>query len=779
MITVKNNVFKLDTQSTSYIFTITPHGHPQHIYYGHYLPAADVEALVLKNNITLGSVVEYDKQTPGYSLETMLLEYSGIGKGDFRHTPLECIMPDGSFTTDFVYESHSVSAEAYRDDCGLPFAAGPAQTLSMCFVDKKYTGAVLVLNYTVFDGCNVIARNAELHNGTDGDLFIRKFMSAMVDLPESDYTLLTLDGSWAKETHIHQRPVSYGISVNDSTTGGSSNRHNPAFMLKGPRTYEEQGEAIGFNLIYSGNHYSAVEKGTHDTLRVMCGINPHCFLWKLKPGQQFVTPQVIMSYTQRGINGLMANMHDFVNNHIIREEFRNSQRPVVVNNWEATFFHFSRRKLLALAHRAKMLGVEMFVLDDGWFGNRNSDRAGLGDWTVNTKKLPGGITGLCKRINRMGLRFGLWFEPECVNEDSELYRSHPDWAIQVPGRTPSLGRNQLVLDLTRREVRDYIVDAVDRVLSNANIEYVKWDYNRHISDMYSAGLKNQGEFFHRYILGLYEVLRRIFVEKHPKVLLESCSSGGNRFDLGMLCYSPQIWTSDDTDAAERLDIQRGVYCFYPPSAVSAHVSMTPNQQTLRDAPLSSRFNVAAFGVLGYELDFGELTPHERRQIKEQIAFYKAHRRTFQYGRFRRYFPRPGERESWQITGGEETLAAIYNLSYHTGPARDVLRILNAESGKRYQMDSVKQYLRIGRFGGLIKHVSPVPVRADGFIMRFVDRHFAMTDGQEHYSCSGEALQAGIPLAMQYSGTGYDPSLRILGDWGSSMYLITEEENHNG
>ncbi len=781
MITVEKNTFQLDTNSTSYIFEITSKGHLEHIYYGQKLPQADADALRLKNNIILGSTVDYDNETPGYSLDTLPQEYSGIGKGDFRHSPIELILPDGSFVTDFVYQSHTIAPIPFTSDCGLPFAIGNGETLSITLGDKKYPSLGLILHYTVFAECNVICRTAELINQSDGDIFLRKFMSFMVDLPRADYTLLTLDGGWAKEAHIHERPISYGILVNDSTTGGSSNRHNPAFLLKAKGTDEHHGEAIGFNLIYSGNHYSAVEMGNHDTLRVMSGINPHCFLWKLKTGERFVTPQAVLSYSNSGINNLSAHMHDFVNAHIIREGFQNSPRPIVLNNWEATFFHFNRRKILALARKAKTLGVEMFVLDDGWFGSkkspRNNDHAGLGDWAVNRKKLPGGIRSLSKAIHKMNMQFGLWFEPECVNEDSDLYRAHPDWAIQVPGRVPGYGRNQFVLDLTRPEVRDYIVDAVDKVLSSARIEYVKWDYNRHISDMYSTSLRNQGEFFHRYILGLYEILRRIFVEKHPHLLLESCSSGGNRFDLGMLCYSPQIWTSDDTDALERLDIQRGVFTFYPPSTVSNHVSMTPNQQTLRSAPLSTRFQVAAFGVLGYEVDFGGLTPEECRQIKDQIAFYKSHRSTLQYGRFARYFPKEGERESWQITGEGEIIAAIYNLTYHTSPGRDVLRILSAQSGKGYTMKTVRSKLRIGRFGSLIKHISPVAIRSDGALMRFVDRHFALIDGEESYTCSGEALQSGIPLAMQYSGTGYNPTIRVTGDCGSTMYTVTEDPSY--
>ncbi len=781
MIEIFDKAFKLSTRNTSYVLAVTDEGHIEHIYYGRRLPDESFEALRLKNTVMLGTTVDYREGRAGYSLDTLPLEYSGIGKGDFRHSPMELIMPDGSFVTDFVYDSHTVSDGAFDNaESGLPYATGEAQTLNITLKDKKYSGVSLTLHYTVFEECNVIARCVTLNNGGEGSVYIRKLMSFSMDMPTADYTMLTLEGGWTKEAHIHERPVSYGIQINDSTTGGSSNRHNPAFLLKSKGADEERGEIYGFNLIYSGNHYSAVEKGNHDTLRVMSGINPHCFLWKLDKGESFSAPQAVMSYAEGGINAFSANMHDFVNKHIITKEFQYSERPIVVNNWEATFFNFNRRKLLALARKAKGLGVEMFVLDDGWFGKRNHDRAGLGDWVVNEKKLPGGIKSLSDAIHKMGMKFGLWFEPECVNMDSDLYRAHPDWALTVPEREPSFGRNQLVLDLTRIEVRDYIVDAVSGVLDSAKIEYVKWDYNRHISDMYSTSLKNQGELFHRYILGLYEILRRIFKEKHPEVLLESCSSGGNRFDLGMLCYSPQIWTSDDTDAMERLDIQRGVYTFYPQSTVSAHVSMTPNQQTLRSVPLPTRFNVAAFGILGFELDFGELTPDERREIGRQIEYYKAHRATLQYGRLARYFP-SGERESWQIKGDGEILAAIYNLSYHSSPARDNLRILGAEKGKTYTVKSKPQPLRLGRFGSLIKHISPVSVKSDGALMRFVDRHFSMKDGEENYECSGEALRHGINLAMQYSGTGYDTRLRMLGDFGSTLYTVTElrKDNKNG
>ena len=775
MISVKDlNTFKLDTKSTSYIFSFNDAGHLEHIYYGALLTDGNFEALRLKNTTVLGSTVEYEPTRAGYSLDTLLLEYSGIGKGDYRHSPTEILMPDGSFVTDFVFSEYEIKDGSYENP-ELPTACGEAKTLSITLADKKFSDIKLKLFYTVYEDSDVIARCVELSNGGEGELFIRKLMSFCLDFPTADYDMITLDGSWAKEAHMHKRPVEYGIIVNDSTTGSSSNRHNPGFLLAEKNCAEDKGSVYAFNLVYSGNHYSAVEKCPFDTMRVMSGINPHCFLWKLKRGETFYTPQSVMTYSSHGTDGAAQNMHAFVNENIVRGQHKNADRPIVINNWEATFFNFNRRKLHSLAKKASKLGVEMFVLDDGWFGARNNDRAGLGDWVVNKKKLPGGITRLAQKVNKLGMKFGLWFEPECVNEDSDLFRAHPEYAVKIEGRVPSLGRNQLVLDLTRPEVRDYLVDALDRVLSESNIEYVKWDYNRHISDMYSATLKNQGEFYHRYILGLYEVLRRVFYEMHPEILLESCSSGGNRFDLGMLCYSPQIWTSDNTDPIERLDIQGGIYSLYPPSTVSAHVSLAPHQQTLRDTPLSTRFNVAAFGVLGYELDFSELTPKERREIKEQIAFYKAHRRTFQYGRICRVAMRKENQLSWQIEGDGEIIAGLFQKLAPACPGRDVLKIPSATPDVKYSVKTVRQYLRIKRFGGLIKHILPFSIRSDGFVIRTADRHFSLTDGSESYECYGDVLLSGINLAMQYEGTGYSDKIRILGDFGSNLYLIESEK----
>ena len=772
MIKVESQVIRLETKNTTYAFRINE-GYPEHLYYGRRLVDADFTAVALKNTIDLGATVKTEGSK--FFLERNLLEYSGIGRGDYRHSPIELLMPDGTFVCDFTYDSHRIIDGAYSTEA-LPTACGEAQTLELTLKDKKFSEIKLKLNYVVFPECDVICRNVELINENDNPLYIRKLMSLMLDLAEADYHMLTLDGDWGKEAHEHRRFLESGILVNESTVGASSNKHNPAFALIEQGADESRGKVYGFNLIYSGNHYSAVERSTFDTARIMTGINPHCFLWKLSKGESFVTPQAVMTYSPAGLNGMMANMHAFVNNHIVRGEHKNADRPIVLNNWEATFFNFNRSKILALARSAKKLGVEMFVLDDGWFGKRNSDLAGLGDWVENRKKLPGGIRYIAKKVNKMGMKFGLWFEPECVNPDSDLYRAHPDWAISIEGRALTLGRNQLVLDLTRKEVREYIIDSVDKVLSGANIEYVKWDYNRHISDMYSATLKQQGEFFHRYILGLYEILEEIFHRRHPNILFESCSSGGNRFDLGMLCYSPQIWTSDNTDPIERLDIQGGIYNFYPQSTVSAHVSMAPHQQTLRDTPIQTRFNVAAFGVLGYELDFSELTPTERKQVKEQIAFYKEHRRAFQYGRLKKVRLKNAEEISWQIESEDEIIAAIYQKYKTACPGRDRLDLPGLDPDKIYLVESRQQHLRISRFGGLVKHIMPIHLKPDGFILRTANKYYAMPDGMEKYTASGAMLAEGINLAMQYEGSGYDPKLRILGDFGSSLYIIKEKEN---
>ncbi len=781
---IRDGVIRLTTDHTSLWCRITAYGHLEMLHYGVRLdPNQSPVGLAIKRTAQIGSTVAYAADDPLYSLDTIPLLWSGIGRGDYRHAPAELKMPDGTFTCDFVHIEHRIHAgcvpmetlpSAYAEEAG---DAG-AQTLELVLRDAS-NAATLRLYFTVFPHEDVITRRAVLENGQaapgGNPLVIRRLMSQMIDLPNRNFRLVTFDGGWIREAHRHERPVSPGMHVIGSTTGASSNRHNPGFLLAEAGTNETYGQVYGFNLVYSGNHYGAVELSNLDQVRVMTGIHPHCFEWTLAPGERFETPEAVMTFSDKGFGGVSGQFHDFVNRRIVRGDWKDRERPVLLNNWEAHFFKFNRSKLLHLARQAKRLGVELFVLDDGWFGARNNDKAGLGDYSVNRRKLPGGMKPFAERIRRMGLSFGLWFEPEMVNPDSDLYRAHPEYAVTTPGKAPTLGRNQLVLDLCNPAVRDYIVSSVGGILDDAGITYVKWDMNRHISDAHSPLLANQGEFHHRYILGLYDVLARIF-RPRPHILLESCSSGGNRFDLGMLCFSPQIWSSDDTDPGERLAIQGGLSYLYPPSTMGAHVSEAPHQQTLRETPLSTRFNVAAFGCLGYELDLKWLSPVEKREIKSQIAFYKRHRRTLQYGRFRRHDAWKANKVHWQATApdGGEAVSGFYQTWSNAAEGDDVLPLSDLDPDARYQVETRPQSIPLRRFGGLVKHILPVELNPSGFLLRMANRLYALTDCVERYEARGDLLMAGLRINSQFIGSYYNEKTRLLGDCGSSLYVVTRQ-----
>ncbi|MDD4111988.1 MAG: alpha-galactosidase [Herbinix sp.] len=769
MITILDSSFRLDTEHTTYMFRRTKYGHLEHIYYGNLLSREDrAEDLAQKRQIQVGSSVLYDKEDNAYGLDSMCLEWSDNGRGDYRQSPTELIMPDGSFVSDFIYDSHEVSEGCFTMET-LPTAYGGEQTLKITLKDNIYP-VFIDLYYSVFEKCDVISRRAVIRNEVKDQITINRMMSMSLDIPDECFYMYTLDGGWIKEANLHKRPVTYGITVNSSTTGASSNKHNPAIMIAEADANEDYGNVYAFNMIYSGNHYSTVEKSERDYVRISMGINPHCFEWKLSQGESFETPECVMSYSSKGFNGSSHHMHDFINEHIVRGNYMMKERPILLNNWEAHFFKFNESKLLKLAKDAKELGAELFVLDDGWFGERNDDHAGLGDYNVNTKKLPRGMKAFADKINNIGLDFGLWFEPEMVNEDSELYRNHPEYAIRLPNRKAVLGRNQLVLDLCQKEVRDYIVNNVSAILDEVKISYVKWDMNRHIAEAFSSTLRNQGEFYHRYIMGLYEILTRIFLPR-PHILLESCSSGGNRFDLGMLCFSPQIWSSDDTDPIERLRIQTGLSYFYPQSTMGAHVSQSPHQQTLRDTPLATRFHVACFGCFGYELDLKYLTPEERKDVKEQIEFYKRYRRIFQYGRFYRIKTYKDNKVIWEVVSEdkETALTGFFQTMTTAAESSDKLKVIGLKDGM-YTISTRAQRLYIERFGGLTKHVLPVELNPDGMIMRMANRHYSMKDCVETYTCSSSALISGIPLSEQFIGTGYSENIRMLGDFGSNMYI---------
>jgi len=766
--------FKLATKDLNYIIKVSKTAQLEHLYFGSKLIDENYEALEIKLTAGAGSSIEYEQGEHKTLLDLVPLEYSGIGKGDFRLTPLEVKMPDGTYVTDFIYDSHEI-----RDGIVpglLPTAQANDKSVQSLIITMKDEHAKLSLKmiYTVFFDVNVITRRVVLTNENFKEISIRKIMSMMMDLGESDYDLITFDGGWIKEAHKHTRSLSYGTYINDSTTGASSNRHNPGIILSKKGTHEDYGVCIGINLVYSGNHYEAVQISNHGMMRVMNGINPHCFEWPLQTNESFETSEAVLTYSDQGWNQLSHHFHEFINTHMIPRQFQELKRPVVLNSWEAFYFDFNERKLINLARKAQALGVELFVLDDGWFGTRNDDHQGLGDYDVNLKKLPSGIQGLSAKIQKMGMKFGLWFEPEMVNPKSKLYEKHPEYAVHIEGRTPSLGRNQMVLDLCNPEVRTYIIDSLSSVIEGSKIDFIKWDMNRHITDMFSSQIPNQGMFFHSYILGLYDILRTV-QKKYPNILLESCSSGGNRFDLGMMTFSPQIWASDDTDPIERLKIQEGLSYLYPQSVISCHVSLTPHAQTLRKTPLSTRFNVASFGVLGYELDLKYITPVEKKEIKKQIELYKKYREVFQFGRMYRFNMVNEQNQKWQISKGDTHILGNFQKLSTASPDFDTLHFVNLNENDVYDVQSVNQSMPISQFGHLISHALPIKLHPDGFLIRLISKYKQLDNATESYQASGQMLMSGIKLKQQFMGTYYNDQTRILGDFGSQIYLVQKQE----
>ncbi len=772
-ITVCDNVFSLDTADTSYRILVNEHKHPEQVYYGPRIDGCDLDALRYKRTILRGSQVVTDPDDPAYCLDETPLEWSGIGRGDYRVSPLEARMPNGAFVCEFLYEGHEILPGILPLD-GLPQAAGEAETLVL-HLKEAALDVRLSLVYTVFADTNVITRRAVVENREERPMELRKMMSMLLDLPPRAWVMSTFDGDWIRETNRHDRLLTPGMFVNESTTGASGNRHNAGILLSERSASETHGLVYGFNLVYSGNHHTAVEQSPCGLVRVITGVSPHCFSWTLGQGERFQTPEAVLTCSDAGFGGASRHFHAFVNRHIVRGQWQGKERPILCNNWEAHMFSFHERQLLSLARRAKKLGAELFVLDDGWYGKRNDDHAGLGDYTVNRKKLPHGIDGLARRVNRMGLAFGLWFEPESVNEDSDLFRAHPEYAVCLPDRAPARGRNQLVLDLCNPAVRTYLVESVGRVLDSARIAYVKWDMNRHISDMYSSCC-DTGEFFHRYMLGLYEVLTRIFGPR-PHILLESCSSGGNRFDLGMLCFSPQAWASDDTDPVERLRIQTGLSHLYPTSCMGAHVSQSPHAQTLRSTPLATRFGVAAFGAFGYELDFAELTRAERREVAAQIAFYKQYRRVFQYGTFYRLITEKANKAGFLAVSADRktAVALLMQGQAEAAEGNDILRLEGLEPDARYRVTARPQAVFLKGFGGLVKHILPLRLKPDGLVLRTANRLFSLTDGRQTMETTGRVLRYGVALDRQFIGTGYHKDLRMWGDYGSTLYVIEQVE----
>lgn len=805
MILQNNQIFVLHTAHTTYAFHVLPSGQLEHLYYGRKIKVKEplteesIAALVEKHSFPPGTSNVYSDEHKNFTLDDMRLEMSSYGKGDMREPFIEVIHADGSYTSDYVYDSFCVYAgkEPFETLPGSYDEKNEVEHLCITLKDKN-ADLKLELHYYVYADCDVITRSTRLVNVGEDTVKLTRIMSTQLDFDTADFVLSTFNGSWAREMRRVDSPVYSGKHVNSTYSGNSSSRANPFIMLSHETTTEDMGDCYGCNLIYSGNHYEAVEVSCHNKTRFVAGINPQSFCYEIPAGACFEAPEAVMTYSHEGYNGMSQHMHKFVNEHIIRGEWKKKERPVLLNSWEASYFDINERKLLSLAKAGKEAGIELFVMDDGWFGKRNDDNCSLGDWYVNTEKLPNGVKGLCEKVNALGLDFGIWVEPEMVNVDSDLHRAHPDWSLDIPGKDHSEGRNQRVLDMGRPEVQDYIIQVMSDLFGSCNIAYVKWDMNRNVSDFYAKDLPphRQGEVAHRYMMGLYRVMKTL-TEHFPKILFEGCASGGNRFDLGILSYFPQIWASDDTDALCRAEIQTGYSYGYPMSTVSAHVSACPNHQTLRVTPIETRFNVAAFGVLGYECNFCELHKEDLDAIKDQIALYKKWRKVLQYGSFYRgrtmcdaltangsrgaasvLISGAGNLTEWTCVSEDKKQAVGFLMQKLVAPnvQFDYYKAKGLNPDYEYQFTNRGLKYNIKDFGSLVNMVSPVHIKQDSLAHNLIAKFVKLDSEKEACTAYGDALMySGVHLKQAFAGTGYNGDVRPFQDFSSRIYFMDCEE----
>jgi len=649
--------FYLSTPNTSYVFHVNDGGFLIHDYYGEKLPVCDLRYAANREGRASFSPKSADLTTVPDSAP---MEYSCNGTGDFRVSALQIREARGNASTDLRYQSH----EIYKGKPALkgqPATYGTEEettTLAVTAADRV-TGAEVVLYYTVFENYDAIARRVKVTNRSDLPIDLERVYSSCTEIPAGNWEIGYLYGAWAKERKFERRPLPHGITAIESKRGASGHHHNPFLAIADKNATEDAGDVYGFSLIYSGNFSAQAEVNISEDLRVIFGINPTDFGWRLEAGESFETPESVTVYSPEGLGGMSRIFHKLYRNNLCRGPWKTAKRPLLINNWEGTYFDFNEEKIFEIARQAGELGVEMLVLDDGWFGARDHDKAGLGDWFVNEKKLKGGLKALSDRIHGLGMKFGLWFEPEMINPISNLYEAHPDWCLRVEGRDMCIGRNQYVLDMSRQDVQDYLFERMHSILTDARIEYVKWDFNRNLTEAASALLpaNRQKEIFHRYVLGLYSLLDRLLTA-HPDLLLEGCSGGGGRFDPAMLYYSPQYWTSDDTDAIERLDIQYGTSMCYPTSAVSSHVSACPNHQTRRNVSMQTRGDVALAGTFGYELDVTKMSEEDKEEVRRQIEEYHKYYDVIHFGELYRLIPPNGEECAWCYVSEDKTEALL-------------------------------------------------------------------------------------------------------------------------
>lgn len=693
-ITVKDKIFNLETKNTLYQMKVDRFGVLNHLWYGEKTDCCMDYLLDYPDAGFSGNIYEAENERT-YSLNTLPQEYSTSGVGDFRISAISVTHEDGSNALDLRVRECQIKKGKYEIP-GLPAVYAKedeAETLEITLKDTA-TEAEVILKYGVFEKEDVITRSVVVKNSGKTPIVINKVHSMCLDIPYGDWEWMHFYGRHTMERQAERVPVLHGISESSSSRGTSSHHQNPAVLLCEKDCTETNGHCIGAALMYSGGFQAQVEKDQLEQIRLVMGIHPDTFEWILEAGEAFYTPEVILSCSTTGFAKLSQNFHHIIRNHVCRGTYQLSSRPVLINNWEATYFDFNEEKILNIARQASKLGIDMMVLDDGWFGKRDDDCSGLGDWFVNEKKLNGGLKALVEKINAMGMKFGLWFEPEMVSEDSDLYRNHPDWAIQIPGRKPMRSRYQLVLDMSNPEVVDYLYGVMSAILRENHIEYVKWDMNRSISDWYTATLSRgrQMEMPHRYVLGLYELLEKLTSE-FPDVLFEGCSGGGGRFDAGMMYYCPQIWCSDDTDAHERTFIQYGTSFFYPTSTVGSHVSAVPNHQTGRITSIETRGVVAMAGSFGYELDLNQLSEEEKTVVAKQVTHYKEYQSLIYNGDYYRLAnPFEDGMSAWSWISEDKKIILVQGVLFRAKPnvLRKTLRLMGLEAKKNYKIAGTEE-----------------------------------------------------------------------------------------
>ena len=780
----KDRTFTLQTKNTTYQMQVDRYGFLLHLYYGKKTDGCMDYLLTYYDRGFSGNPYDAGSDRT-YSMDALPQEYPCYGTGDYRSVALIIENADGSTACDLRYRSHQISNGKYKIP-GLPAVYADeteSQTLEIVMEDAV-TGVEVTLQYGVLPDYDVITRSEKIVYRGEGKICIRKAQSACLDFVQGKYDLLTFYGRHAMERTMQREPVTHGSHVIGSVRGTSSHQYNPMMILADENTTDQYGNCYAMSFVYSGNFKGETLKDQFGQTRALMGLQDEMFSYPLAEGETFYTPEVLLTFSGSGMNLLSQNLHRCIRQHICRGKYKESVRPVLVNSWEASYFDFDGDTLYELAKEAKHAGIDMLVLDDGWFGKRDDDNSGLGDWFVNEKKLGGTLGDMIKKINDLGVKFGIWVEPEMISENSKLYREHPEYAVRIPGKAAAVGRNQMLLDLTQTKVQDRIIADMSDVFRRGQVDYVKWDMNRHMSDYYSPALskEEQGEFAHRYLLGLYRVLGEL-TSRFSDVLFEGCASGGNRFDLGMLCYMPQLWVSDCTDAVARAKIQNGCSFGYPQSVMGAHVSSCPNHQTLRVTPLYSRFAVACGGILGYECNLCDLSKEELKKIREEVSFYKKWRRVLQFGEFYRLhgLSQEGERDTdvirWNFVAQdrEKAVGIWLNGLAHANDTHRFFKTKGLDDTKQYHFYHIPQKVELTRMGDLINTASPVHIRPNSVVHQVVTHLITMEGETEEFHVPGDLLnKAGVVLSPSFGGTGFETGTALFQDFDARIYLMEEE-----